>query len=199
MGDCWGFCDRTGETSPVKGRPSNRLMRDFRTLNRTFWGRPLWARGYFVATSGRQVTDEVIAPYFATLFGQVVHEPKSALHDLLCGWLLAFGCSQRCGCRLRRRRFFDGSSPDGEHTQAAATSANSGIGPWAPDGGSSGGTDAAFSADCPASGTPVAATASSDGRPMHSARRTGAYLHRTCRPMICPAAPTPTASLFTPG
>ncbi len=34
------------------------------TLNRTFWGRHLWARGYFVATSGN-VTDEVIARYIA--------------------------------------------------------------------------------------------------------------------------------------
>jgi putative transposase len=46
----------------IKGKSSNRLMRDFRTLNRTFWGRQLWARGYFCATSGN-VTDEVIARY----------------------------------------------------------------------------------------------------------------------------------------
>jgi putative transposase len=46
----------------IKGKSSIRLMRDFRTLNRTFWGRHLWARGYFVATSGN-VTDEVIARY----------------------------------------------------------------------------------------------------------------------------------------
>ena len=46
----------------IKGKSSNRLMRDFRTLNRTFWGRHLWARGYFVATSGN-VTDEVVARY----------------------------------------------------------------------------------------------------------------------------------------
>jgi putative transposase len=46
----------------VKGKTSIRLMRDFRTLNRTFWGRHLWARGYFVATSGN-VSDEVIAQY----------------------------------------------------------------------------------------------------------------------------------------
>jgi putative transposase len=48
----------------IKGRSSNRLLRNFRTLNRTFWGRHLWARGYFVATSGN-VTDEVIAKYIA--------------------------------------------------------------------------------------------------------------------------------------
>ena len=48
----------------IKGRSSNRVMRNFRTLNRTFWGRHLWARGYFVATSGN-VTDEVITKYIA--------------------------------------------------------------------------------------------------------------------------------------
>jgi len=48
----------------IKGRSSNRLMRNFRTLNRTFWGRHLWARGYFVTTSGN-VTDDVIAKYIA--------------------------------------------------------------------------------------------------------------------------------------
>ena len=48
----------------IKGKTSNRLMRDFRTLNKTFWGRHLWARGYFVATSGN-VTDEVLSKYIA--------------------------------------------------------------------------------------------------------------------------------------
>jgi putative transposase len=48
----------------IKGRSSNRLMRNFRTLNRTFWGRHLWARGYFVTTSGN-VTDDAIAKYIA--------------------------------------------------------------------------------------------------------------------------------------
>jgi putative transposase len=48
----------------IKGKSSIRLMRDFRSLNRTFWGRHLWARGYFVATSGN-ITDEVIAKYIA--------------------------------------------------------------------------------------------------------------------------------------
>ena len=46
----------------IKGRSSNRLMRDFRTLNRQYWGRHLWARGYFVATSGN-VTDDVLRRY----------------------------------------------------------------------------------------------------------------------------------------
>ena len=46
----------------VKGKSSRKLMMEFRHLNRQFWGRHMWARGYFVATSGN-VTDEVIAEY----------------------------------------------------------------------------------------------------------------------------------------
>ena len=37
-------------------------MREFKTLQQQFWGRHLWARGYFVASSGN-VTDEVILEY----------------------------------------------------------------------------------------------------------------------------------------
>ena len=46
----------------IKGKTSNRLMRDFRRMRKEFWGRHLWARGYFVVTTGN-VTDEVIAKY----------------------------------------------------------------------------------------------------------------------------------------
>ncbi len=46
----------------IKGKTSHHLMRDFRTLNQKFWGRHLWARGFFVATTGN-VSDEVVAKY----------------------------------------------------------------------------------------------------------------------------------------
>ena len=46
----------------VKGKTSRKLLSENRTLMRQFWGRHLWARGYFSATSGN-VTDEVIAQY----------------------------------------------------------------------------------------------------------------------------------------
>ena len=46
----------------LKGKSSRKLLMEFRHLNRAFWGRHLWARGFFVATSGN-VTDEVIAEY----------------------------------------------------------------------------------------------------------------------------------------
>ena len=46
----------------LKGRTSRKLLSEYRKLAREFWGRHLWARGYFVASSGN-VTDEVIAQY----------------------------------------------------------------------------------------------------------------------------------------
>ena len=46
----------------IKGKTSHHLMRDYRRLNKEFWGRHLWARGYFGASSGN-VTDEVLASY----------------------------------------------------------------------------------------------------------------------------------------
>jgi putative transposase len=46
----------------LKGRTSRRLLEDFTELKRQFWGRHLWARGYFVASSGN-VTDDIIKQY----------------------------------------------------------------------------------------------------------------------------------------
>jgi putative transposase len=46
----------------VKGKSSHHLMTDYRRLNREFWGRHLWARGYFACTTGN-VTDEAIKHY----------------------------------------------------------------------------------------------------------------------------------------
>lgn len=46
----------------LKGKTSRKLMGEYRRLAKQFWGRHLWARGYFVASSGN-VTDDVIARY----------------------------------------------------------------------------------------------------------------------------------------
>jgi putative transposase len=46
----------------IKGKTSHHLLQDYRRLRATFWGRHLWGRGYFVASSGN-VTDETIAEY----------------------------------------------------------------------------------------------------------------------------------------
>ena len=54
----------------VKGRGSRKMLMEFKTLSRQFWGRHLCARGYFAASSGN-VTDEVIMQYIE----QQGHEP----------------------------------------------------------------------------------------------------------------------------
>ena len=46
----------------LKGKTSRKLMMEFQHIQKAFWGRHLWARGYFAATSG-DVTDEVILEY----------------------------------------------------------------------------------------------------------------------------------------
>ena len=46
----------------IKGKTANRLMQEYRVIRQEFWGRHLWARGFFVATTGN-VTDEVLAKY----------------------------------------------------------------------------------------------------------------------------------------
>lgn len=49
----------------VKGKTSRKLLSEYRQLAKKFWGRHLWARGYFAASSGN-VTDEVIMQYIET-------------------------------------------------------------------------------------------------------------------------------------
>ena len=46
----------------LKGKTSRRLLSESRILAKQCWGRHLWARGYFAASSGN-VTDDVIAQY----------------------------------------------------------------------------------------------------------------------------------------
>lgn len=46
----------------LKGKSSRKLLSEFKSLSKQFWGRHLWGRGYFVASSGN-VTDEVIMEY----------------------------------------------------------------------------------------------------------------------------------------
>jgi putative transposase len=49
----------------LKGKSSYKLLQEDRNLSKMFWGRHLWGRGYFVATSGN-ITDEVIMEYIST-------------------------------------------------------------------------------------------------------------------------------------
>lgn len=46
----------------LKGKSSRKLLTNFKDLQKQFWGRHFWARGYFVASSGN-VTDEVVMKY----------------------------------------------------------------------------------------------------------------------------------------
>ena len=46
----------------LKGKTSRKLLQEYKSLSRAFWGRHMWARGYFAASSGN-VTDEVIMRY----------------------------------------------------------------------------------------------------------------------------------------
>ena len=49
----------------IKGKSSRKLIQEYRPLRAECWGRHLWARGFFVASSGN-VTDEVIIEYIKT-------------------------------------------------------------------------------------------------------------------------------------
>ena len=46
----------------LKGNSSHRLLNEFQTIRKRYWGQHLWARGYWVASSGN-VTDEVWKEY----------------------------------------------------------------------------------------------------------------------------------------
>ena len=46
----------------IKGKSAFKLLAEYKGLNREFWGRHMWARGYFVASSGH-ITDEIIIKY----------------------------------------------------------------------------------------------------------------------------------------
>ena len=49
----------------LKGKSSYKMLQENQQLSKMFWGRHLWGRGYFVATSGN-ITDDVIMEYIQT-------------------------------------------------------------------------------------------------------------------------------------
>ena len=49
----------------LKGKSSHRMLSEFPQLKKRYWGQHLWARGYWVASSGN-VTDEVWKEYIKT-------------------------------------------------------------------------------------------------------------------------------------
>jgi putative transposase len=52
----------------IKGKSSRKLLMEYNRLQKQFWGRDLWARGYFVASSGN-ITNEMIKEYIRTQDG----------------------------------------------------------------------------------------------------------------------------------
>jgi putative transposase len=48
----------------LKGKTAYRMLQEFASLRKQFWGRHLWARGYFCCSSGN-LTDEIEAEYIA--------------------------------------------------------------------------------------------------------------------------------------
>jgi len=46
----------------IKGKSSRKIMSEFKTVSKMYWGRHFWARGYFVVSSGT-ITDEMIMEY----------------------------------------------------------------------------------------------------------------------------------------
>lgn len=54
---------------------------EYKELNKQFWGRHLWARGYFVASSGN-VTDEIIAEYIRNQDLEAAKEDNFEISEL---------------------------------------------------------------------------------------------------------------------
>jgi putative transposase len=46
----------------MKGRSSRKLLMEDKNLQKQYWGQHLWARGYFVSSSGN-ITDEMVKEY----------------------------------------------------------------------------------------------------------------------------------------
>ena len=46
----------------IKGKSSRKVMSEFKTISKMYWGRHFWARGYFVVSSGI-ITDDMIMEY----------------------------------------------------------------------------------------------------------------------------------------
>ena len=55
----------------MKGKSSHKLLTEYSELRKRYWGQHLWARGYWVASSGN-VTDEVWKEYIKN---QKPHHP----------------------------------------------------------------------------------------------------------------------------
>ena len=65
----------------VKGKSLRKLLSEYRRLSKVFWGRHLWARGYFAASTGN-VTDEVVLEYIRLQNdNESAHEDEFTIDD----------------------------------------------------------------------------------------------------------------------
>jgi putative transposase len=64
----------------LKGKSSYRLQREFRELQKRYWGQHLWARGYFCSTVGA-VNEDMIKHYVEN---QSENEGEFKVWDLEC-------------------------------------------------------------------------------------------------------------------
>lgn len=46
----------------LKGKTSRKILSNFKDMQKQFWGRHFWARGYFASSSGN-ITDEMVIQY----------------------------------------------------------------------------------------------------------------------------------------
>jgi putative transposase len=51
----------------IKGRTSTKLFEEFSHINKAYWGRHFWARGFFCVTAG-ELSEEMIRDYLAHHF-----------------------------------------------------------------------------------------------------------------------------------
>jgi len=49
-------------TQLMKGKTARKILQEFPELQKRFWGKHFWSRGYFVASSGA-ITDEMVMHY----------------------------------------------------------------------------------------------------------------------------------------
>jgi len=81
----------------LKGRSSHRLLSEFGLLRKRYWGQHLWARGYWVVSSGN-VTDDMWIDYIKN---QAPPEPDDSFNVTR---VAAPSAEQRTGPALSRNR-----------------------------------------------------------------------------------------------
>ena len=74
----------------LKGKSSYKMLMEHKSLSKLYWGRHLWGRGYFVATSGN-ITDEVLAQKLKISKTFVISKKVVSLHPFFTGAKNAIG------------------------------------------------------------------------------------------------------------